>query len=138
MVEVYLPPANHPSLGTKVSEHEDARALFEVFADERDEVLMAVLGPQEQLRAVVAFGDVPIERIEADPRPLVTLARSLGGLRVVVAHLVDEMVVDGREELAARRSVGGALAVDGIDLADWHTMPSTSVVSESPSPRQLE
>ncbi len=127
MVEVYLPPAREATLGIRVDGNEEARCLFEVFAAERDEVLMAVLGPLAELRAVVAFGDVPLGCIEADPGPLVTLARGLGGHRVMVAHLADEMVVDGSEELAARRAVGAALAVDGVDLAEWLTMPATPI-----------
>ena len=127
MVDVYLPPARHATLGIRIDGVEDARCLFEVFAAERDEVLMAVLGPSADLRAVVAFGDVALAEIESDPAPLATLARGLGGHRVMVAPLVDEMVLDGVDELAARRAVGAALAVDGVDLTEWFTLPATPV-----------
>jgi hypothetical protein len=130
MVEVFLPPAPRGAqAGVRLVSPADARTLFEVFANDRDEVIMAILGPSEQLQAVVAFGDVPLERIRDDPSPLVALALGLGAQQVVIAHLADSMVIDGTAELEARRAVGVALEVDDVYLAGWHTMGAQSLQS---------
>ena len=127
MVEIFLSvcPVS-PSLGVRVSTRAEARALFYAFANDRDEVAMAVLGPFEDLFAMVVFGGVPLAEITRDPGPLVMLARNLGAESAVISHFVDGMIVDGTAEIEAQRAVGLALEVDDIYLVDWHTLGSAS------------
>ncbi len=130
MVEIFLPACPvSPSLGVRLNTRADARALFFAFANDCDEVVMAVLGPFEDLFAMVVFGGVALAEIHRDPGPLVTLARNLGAESVVISHFVEGMIVDGTAEIDAQRVVGLALEVDDIHLVGWHTLSSASIAN---------
>lgn len=76
---------------------------------------MIALGHDRELLAVIAFGEVPLDRIVDDPRPLVTLARDSGCISVMLAQ-VGTVAGDAVE---AQRVLGSALEIDDIDLVEW-------------------
>ena len=122
MVEIYFPPKPAPGRPcVRVVNNTDAATLLGVFAHrgatERDvgEVVMIALGERCELLAVVAFGDVPLDQIVTDPRPLVTLARNSCCSSVVLAQIG----ASGSDVIEARRVIGSALEIDDIRLIDW-------------------
>ncbi len=122
MVEVYLPPTSpHP---IRCHNTDDARLLFEVFSSELDEVMVAALGSDRELRAILAFDDVDLATIVDDPGPVVMLATGCGAKSVIVGHLVSTVTIDGDFEVTAQRTLGAAFAVDGLDLDGWITLPA--------------
>lgn len=121
MVEVYLPPARqHP---IRCHDVDDARLLFEIFSTDMDEVMIAALGPDRELRAILAFDDVDLATIVEDPAPVVMLAAGCGAKHVIVGHLVPTVTVDGSAEIMAQRTLGAAFGIDDIELDGWVTLP---------------
>ena len=122
MVEIYIPPQPPPgSPRVRVVNDTDAATLLGVFAhrcaDRRDagEIVMIALGEGCELLAVIAFGDVSLDRMVEDPRPLVTLARNSCCSSVVLAQIGSS----GGDVIEARRVIGSALEIDDIRLIDW-------------------
>lgn len=130
MIEVYIPPevsVGRPRI--RIESHGDLRALFSVFTLIGDncstdgEVVMAALADDATLLAVVAFGEVNLEAIVDDPRPLVLLAGTFGCPMVMLGQI-------GRtaeETTDACRIIGAALAVDDIELIDWIDLDPASL-----------
>jgi len=122
VVEIFIPPIPAPGCPPVcVDDGADAIALLSAFAlssgcaRQLGEVIMIALGPDRELLAVVAFGEVALDRIVEDPRPLVGLARESGCSSVMLAQ-VGEAADDVVE---ARRVIGSALEIDDIELAEW-------------------
>jgi len=121
VVEIFIPPAPAPGCpAVRVESGDDAAALLTAFAmssgcaRQLGEVVMIALGAGRELMAVIAFGDVSLDRIVDDPRPLVTLARSSGCSSVMLAQ-----VGGAGDTVQAERIIGSALEVDNIYLAEW-------------------
>lgn len=122
MVEVYLPPARqHP---IRCHDIDDARLLFEVFSTDLDEVMIVALGPDRDVRAILAFDDVGLATIVEDPGPAVMLVAGCGAKHVIVGHLVPSVTIDGTAEVEAQRTLGAAFGVDDIELDGWVTLPA--------------
>lgn len=122
MVEVYIPPVpTRDGHRIRVINESEAISLLSVFArrsdgsSARDEVIMVALGPGRELLAVVAFGDVRLDHMVDDPRPLVCLAFGTGSRSV----LLGQVGVGSTDVVDAHRIIGSALAVDDIDLEAW-------------------
>lgn len=126
MVEVFIPPPPGPGAeALRIVDDVDARQLVGAFAHaspQPGEVFMLLLGPGRELIAVVAFGEVPLAEIVADPRPLVAIAAGGGSHGVVLG----QVGVRPEQVVAARRTLGAALAVDDVELLSWVDLATAS------------
>jgi hypothetical protein len=122
MIDVYIPPrsrAGHAPISIASDAH--LRSLFSMFTllggncSTDGEVVMAALDYDRTLLAIVTFGDVGLQTIVDDPRPLVALVGTFGCPTVMLGQ-VGRTAVDA---MNARRVIGAALAVDDIELVGW-------------------
>ncbi len=129
MVEIYLTPRSAPGVPPIVIEDPgQALNLIEALVDDREEILMVVIGPDGFLVGIVSFGGMTLVELVSDPEPMIRLLHLLGAERLVVGVSLGSTTRRGGDavvELAAledrelRDQLEARLGEAGIAVEGW-------------------